>query len=188
MAGSPLILALGAGMLVYWFRYACTLLLRTRTEPGCIARVAAANGLSFLLVRSQLQLGEGPLDGLRKSLDRDYRLLLHLLRNGRSRGFDSMEQRLLLWDHLILRVWYWCVRGISDPQARKALEERSRILTWLAHEVGRTVPADAHPAPQATIMTWHPKWRSSQPSIDSIRFAAKSQKSSLARTTSSKAS
>jgi hypothetical protein len=77
-----------------------------------------------------------------------------------------------------LRVWYWCVHGISAGQARKALEERSRILTWLAHEVGRTVAADGNPARHATIMSWHPKRRSSQRSIDSIKFAVKSPRSS----------
>lgn len=178
MAGSPLIVALAVGMLVYWFRYACTLLLRTRIEPDCIQRVAAANGLTFLLVRSQLQLGEGPLDPMRKSLDGDYRLLLYLLRHARGRGLDSLEQRLLLWDHLMMRVWYQCVRRISATQARKALEERARILSWLAYEVGRTMPADVSPARHATIMMWHPKRHSSQQSIDSIKFAVKSQRSS----------
>jgi hypothetical protein len=178
MAGSPLIVALAVGMLVYWFRYACTLVLRTRTVPEYIARVAAANGLTFPLVRSQLQLGEGPLDVLRKSLDHDYRLLLYLLRHARGRGIDSLEQRLLLWDHLMMCVWYWCVRGVSATRARKALEERARILTWLAHEVGRTVSADVSPARHATIMMWHPKRRSSQQSIDSIKFAVKSPRSS----------
>src|SRR5215472_16794472 len=119
MAGSPLIVALAVGMLVYWFRYACTLVLRKRTESEFVARVDAANGLTFLLVRSQLQLGEGPLDVLRKSLDHDYRLLLYLLRNARGRGVDSLEQRLLLWDHLLMSVWYWTVRGISATLARK---------------------------------------------------------------------
>jgi hypothetical protein len=188
MAGSPLIFALAVAMFAYWFRYACLQVLSTRTESSCIARVAAVNGLSFLLVRSQLALGETSLDALRESLNRDYRLLLYLLRQARGGGYDSIEQWLLMGDHLILQCWYWCVRGFSEDQARKALEERSRILTWLAHEVGRTSTADGSPARQATIMSWHPKRRSSQQSTDSIKFAAKSPKSSWDRTTSSKAS
>ena len=173
MAGSPLIVALAVGMLVYWFRYACALVLSTRTEPDNVARVAAVNGLTFLLVRSQLQRGEGRLDALRESLDGDYRLLLYLLRHARGRGVNSIEERLLLWDHLVLRVWYWFVRAFSTTLARKSLEERSRILTWLACEVGRTLSADGSPARHATIITWHPKRRSSQQSTDSIKFAAK---------------
>src|SRR5262249_7546840 len=62
MAGSPLIVLLAAALLIYWFRYACRLVLNARTEPDCVARVSAANGLSFLLVRSKLQRGEGRLD------------------------------------------------------------------------------------------------------------------------------
>jgi len=173
MAGSPLIVALAVGMLVYWFRYACTLVLSTRIEPGCIAHVINVNGLTFLRVQSQLQTGEGTLDALRKSLDRDYRLLLYLLRHARGRGVDSIEERLLLWDHFALQVWFWCVRAFSTKQARKTLEQRSRILTWLAHEVGRTLPADGTAASHATIMTWHPKRHSSQQSTDSMKFAAK---------------
>jgi hypothetical protein len=173
MAGSPLIFALAVVMLVYWFRYACRLVLGARTEPACIAHVAAVNGLTFLVVRSQLKVREVRLEALRECLDRDYRLLLYLLRQARTRGFDSMDQRLLLSDHLVLCLWYWCVRAISDSKARKVLEERARILTWLAHEVGRTLPADGSLARHDTIMMWHPKRHSSQQSTDSIKFAAK---------------
>ncbi len=188
MAGSPLIVALAVVMLVYWFRYACALALRARTEHDCVAHVAAVNGLAFLSVQSQLRAGESRLAALDKSLDRDYRVLLYLLRHARGRGAGSIDQCILLSDHLVMQMWYWCVRGISAGQARKALQERSRILAWLANEVGRTLSADGSPASHATIMSWHPKQRSSQRSPDSIKFAPKSQKSLSARTMSSKAS
>ena len=188
MAGSPLIVALAVLMLVYWYRYACALVLSARTEPGCVARVAAANGLTFLLVRKQLQSGEVRLDTIRKSLDSDSKRLLYLLRQSRGRGFGSVEMQLLLADHRLMRIWYWMVRGVSTDQARKALEERSRILAWMAHEVGRTLPADGAVATHDTIMAWHLKQRSSQQSADSIKFAAKSPRSLSARTMSSKAS
>jgi hypothetical protein len=188
MAGSPLIVALAVLMLVYWYRYACALVLSTRTEPGCVARVAMANGLTFLMVRTQLQAGEVQLDTIRKSLDSDYKRLLYLLRQSRGPGLGSIEMQLLLSDHRMMRIWYWLVRGISADQARKALQERSRILAWLAHEVGRTLPADGGVASHATIMSWHLKQRSSQQSADLIKFAAKSPKSLSARTMSSKAS
>jgi hypothetical protein len=187
MAGSPLIVALAVVMLVYWFRYACTLALSARTEPACVAHVSAVNGLTFLTVRAQLRSGEARMGALDKSLDRDYRVLLYLLRHARGSS-ASIQQRLLLWDYLLMQMWYWCVRGISGAQARRALEERSRILGWLANEVAHTSPTDGSPTGHATMMKWHPKQHSSQQSTDSIKYETKSQKSLSARTMSSKAS
>jgi hypothetical protein len=62
---------------------------------------------------------------------------MYLLRNARGRGLDSMEPRLVLWDYQVLQVWYRCVHRFSAAQARKALVERSRILNYLAHQMGR---------------------------------------------------
>jgi hypothetical protein len=138
------ILTISVLLLVYWFRYACSLVLSATPESNRIAKVAAANGLKFLAVQTQLKTGEAGLDALSKSLDRDYQVLLYLLRHARGRGLDSIEPRLLLWDHQLLQFWYRCVRRISAAQARKALEERSRILKYLAHQMGR--PADGQVA------------------------------------------
>jgi hypothetical protein len=65
---------------------------------------------------------------------------MYLLRHARGRGLDSMESRLLLWDHQVLQVWYRCVSRFSTAQARKALEERSLILNYLAHQMDRSAP------------------------------------------------
>jgi len=189
MAGSPLIVALAVAMLIYWFRYACALVLSARIESEYVSRVIAANGLGFHEVPTELHAGTRRLDSIRRLIDRDYQLLLYLLRNARS-GTDTerIEQRLLRWHYRVVGAWFWCVRLFSAAQARRALGERVRILNWLAHEVGRTLPADGTPAAHDTIMTWHQKRRSSQQFDNSIRFEAKSPRSSSARTMSSKAS
>jgi hypothetical protein len=140
MATGLLIITISVLLLVYWFRYACSLVLSTKRESDCIAHVAAVNGLTFLAVQTQLRTGDASLDTLSKSLDRDYQVLSYLLRHARGRGLDSMEPRLLLWDHQVLQVWYRCVRRFSTAQARQALEERSRILNYLAHQMGRPTP------------------------------------------------
>src|SRR5579872_3757218 len=137
MAAGLLIITISGLLVVYWFRYACSLVLSAKRESDCIAHVAAVNGLTFLTVETRLKKGDPSLDALSKSLDRDYDVLLYLLRHARGRGLDSMEPRLLLWDHQALQVWYRCVRRFSRGQARKALEERSRILNYLAHQMGR---------------------------------------------------
>jgi hypothetical protein len=137
MAAAFLILTISVLLLVYWFRYACSLVLGTKRESDRIAHVAAVNGLTFLMVQTQLKTGETGLDILSRSLDRDYRVLMYLLRNARGRALNSMEPRLVLWDYQVLQIWYRCVRRFSAAQARKALEERSRILYYLAHQMGR---------------------------------------------------
>jgi len=137
MATGLLILTISVLLLVYWFHYACSLLLGAKRESNRIAYVAAVNGLSFLEVEAQLKIGEIGLDVLAKTLDHDYQVLLYLLRNTRGRELAWMESRLLLWHHLVLRIWYLCVRRISAERGRKALEERSRILNYLAHQMSR---------------------------------------------------
>jgi hypothetical protein len=137
MAAALLILTISALLLIYWFRYACSLVLSTQRQSNHIAQVAAVNGLTFLVVATQLRMGATGLDVLSKSLDRDYLVLMYLLRHARGRRLDSMEPRLLLWEHHFLQVWYRFVRRFSAAQARKALEERSRILNYLAHQMGR---------------------------------------------------
>ena len=137
MAASLLIFTISVLLLVYWFRYACAMVLSTRRESDRIAHVAAVNGLTFLVVQTQLKMGEAELDALSRSLDRDYALLIYLLRHARGRGLYSIESRILLGDYQLLQVWYGCVRRFSAAQARKALEERSRILNYLAHQMDR---------------------------------------------------
>jgi hypothetical protein len=137
MLASLLILTLAVLLLVYWFRYACTLALSEKKELACIARVAAVNGLSFLAVQKKLKTGDATLDVLCESLDRDYRVLRYLLRYAAGRRLRPLEQNMLLCDHRILQIWYRCVRRVSARQARKALEERSRILNHLAHRMGQ---------------------------------------------------
>jgi hypothetical protein len=143
MATGLLIITISVLLLVYWFRYACSMVLSTKRESDFIAHVAAVNGLTFLNVETQLRSGEERLDVLSESLDRDYQVLMYLLRHARGRALDSIEPRLLLWDHQVMQVWYWCVRRFSAARARRALEERSRILNYLAHQMGRMADSQA---------------------------------------------
>jgi hypothetical protein len=135
MLASLLILTLAVVLLLYWFRYACTLALSKKKQTPSVARVAEVNGLKFLSVQARLQKGEiSALDTFCKTLDQDYQVLRYLLRHAMSRRKNhSMEEDMLVWDYRLMRIWYRCVRRFSAAQATKALEERSRILTSLAH-------------------------------------------------------
>jgi hypothetical protein len=135
MLASILIVTLAVVLLIYWFRYACTLALSSQKEPASVARVAAVNGLTFLSVHAELCKGDREtLDDVCKSLDHDYQVLLYLLRHAFSRRhFRTVEQSILVWDYRLMRIWYGCVRRFSTVRARSTLAEQSRILTSLAH-------------------------------------------------------
>lgn len=137
MLANHLIVALGAILLVYWFRYACSLALNAKREPNCLARVAAANGLTFLVVQTKLRTGGTALDELSASLDADYQILRHLLRHAPGRGLATFEQRMLIWDYHIMSIWYRLVARAWDEQARKALDERARIVSYLAQRMAQ---------------------------------------------------
>jgi hypothetical protein len=137
MLAGLVILVLAVLLFVYWYFYACTLTLSAKREPRSIARVAAANGLSFLLVQTKLKDADTTLDALGESLDHDYRVLRYLLRYAAGERAHAIEQWMLFWDYQILRVWYRCARPFSTTQARKALVARSRILSHLAHHMGQ---------------------------------------------------
>src|SRR5215469_5091857 len=107
MLTGPLIVVLAAVLAIYWFRYACRVALSAKKEPDCIARVAAVNGLSFLVVQTKLRLGETGLAALDESLDDDYRVLKHLLQHATAgRRMESLEKRMLVCDYHLMALWY----------------------------------------------------------------------------------
>jgi len=135
---SILIIAFSAVLLVYWFRYTCLLILKTRTTRDYASSVVAANDLSFHEIQERLRDGVAELDPLQKSLERDYRLLSYLLTH--TAGFEvggiTVEQRMLLLDFRLMKLWYGLTRRIAVPQARAALEEMSQVLGQLANAMG----------------------------------------------------
>lgn len=128
-------------MLLYWFRYTCLLILQTRTAARYAGRMAEANRLNFPAVKEQLESDSGVLllDPLRRSLDSDYRILTYLAAHASQLGVQSIEQKLLMADYQVMRVWYALVKGRSDCQARSALKEMSDILTCYAGAMGERV-------------------------------------------------
>ena len=51
---------------------------------------------------------------------------------------------MLMMDYWIMQAWYNVTRAGAPPQARKALEEMSSIVSYFACSVGpRTIPAAA---------------------------------------------
>jgi len=142
MLASLSIVVLAIALCGYWFRYACSLALSSKKEPDCIARVAAVNRLSFLVVQTKLRLGEATLDELHELLEEDYHLLQCLLRHA-PRQLQSLDQRLLGWDYRLMAWWYRAVARFSPREARRALDERSRIVSFLAQRLGEKAASQA---------------------------------------------
>ncbi len=137
MVTSILIIVFSLVLLMYWFRYTCLLILRTRAPKDFSAEVAEANRLAYPLVRERLQQA-AELDPLAESLAHDYRLLSYLLRHtvGLQMGGMTIEQRMLSFDFQLMRVWYALTRNFATSQARFALQEMSDILGHFANAMG----------------------------------------------------
>ncbi len=129
-------------LLVYWFRYSCLLILRNQPERDYARQVATANHLQVFKVQTQLAAAVAgtthSLDGLDKMLDRDYRLLLYLIRHAASfktAGFE-IEQIFLVCDYRIMSVVYKFTKRISVAQGAKQLGEMAEIITRFANLMG----------------------------------------------------
>jgi hypothetical protein len=144
MVSSILIIVSSLVLLVYWFRYTCILILNTKATKDYSLDVAARNNLSFPQVTASLREG-AELDPLRLSLEREYRLLTYLLRHttGAQIAGLTIEQRMLLIDFKLMRLWYALMRPLAARQARAALEEMSRVLGHLANAMGERVATRA---------------------------------------------
>ena len=138
MLSISLIIFFSVVLFVYWFRYSCLLILQNRTSYSLPQ--TSASTLSFPMVQERLRSEENSmelLDQLHRNLINDYRVVCFLLRCSSERGVDPIERRMLMMDYWIMRGWYSLARRIARPQARKALEEISDIVSYFAHSVGR---------------------------------------------------
>jgi hypothetical protein len=140
MISSILITIFSLVLLVYWFRYTCLLILRTKTSRDYSTDVVIANRLKFPEIQSNLlqDPAGAHLDPLHKSLAHDYRLLTYLLRHTAEFqvGGFTLEQRMLIIDFKLMQAWYAIARKFAIPQARKALEEMTNILSHFANAMG----------------------------------------------------
>jgi len=125
-------------LFAYWFRYSCLLILQNRVSFN--QAYAIGSGLTFPVVQERLK-GEARslllLDQLRRDLSNDYRILCFLLRCSSDVGVDPIERRMLMLDYWIMQAWYALARRAALPQASKAVEEMSSIVSYFAYSVGR---------------------------------------------------
>jgi len=133
MIASILIIVCSAVLLVYWFRYSCLLLLRN----------AAPAETPFLDERFSIGMvldsagTEKNLTDLERALDRDYQLLSYLLKHAADLELASIENRMLILDYKLMRVWFRVTRIVAPAQSRKALVEMATALSAVARQAGQ---------------------------------------------------
>ena len=136
MLTSILIIAFSLGLLVYWFRYTCILLLRNSVEEAQSFSPAAQANFHFQDVQDRLG-SEPELDPLNRALRRDFDVLTYLVRHASGLAFESFEERLLVWDYKLMQLWYGVTKTAAPEQARAALGEMASVLTILAGRIGQ---------------------------------------------------
>jgi len=143
VAISIIIIVISTVLFVYWFRYTCVLILRTRNVRDYAKQVAEVNHLSFVTAREQLatasQDRQLAFDRLHESLDRDYRVVSYLLRHAGTHNGQSIEELMLRLDYQIMRACYYLARPFSRSSARQVLIERASIISRLAQAMGERV-------------------------------------------------
>jgi hypothetical protein len=133
---------LSGSLFFYWFRYACVLILKARSARDYATAVAQANALQFPQVQQKLEAitaAQLPgLDALQRAVDRDYKLLIWLIRHGAEFRVSGrqVEHKMLLLDYQLLRAWYTCSRRVSVRRGRHALEEMVNIVRHFAAMMG----------------------------------------------------
>jgi hypothetical protein len=140
--GSLIIAGVSAVLLLYWFRYSCLLIVRSRKEDDLASEVAQANGLSFPDVRAQVDsVPPRSLEALYRSLEDDRRILTYLITHTLEPDVSLMERNLLAMDYALMRAWYKVASVISLVCARAALREMSDLVGCLACAMGRSSAA-----------------------------------------------
>ncbi len=135
MIASFLIIGCSVLLLAYWFRYSCILLLRSQAERAASASAVPDIKFCFAEVQARLQTSE-VLDPLHLSLQRDYEILIYLLRHAAGLSLESFEDHLLVLDYKVMQWWYSLTRIAAPRQARQALYEMASVLSVLARKMG----------------------------------------------------
>lgn len=136
MLSSILIIVFCGALLVYWFRYTCMLLVRQGRDEASSFNPATQASFNFQDVQIRLA-SELQLDPLQLALQRDYEVLTYLVRHASGIALESFEEKLLVWDYKVMRLWYSVTKTAAPAQARAALSEMASVLMILAGRIGQ---------------------------------------------------
>ena len=133
MITSVFIIAISVVLFAYWLRYSCVLLLRNAQERTEVSTVEDER-FSISSVRERLKT-EGDLDPLEHALERDYHVLTYIIEHAADLELASIENKLLVIDYKLMRVWSRLTRTAAPEQARKALAEMASVLSVLVDQM-----------------------------------------------------
>jgi uncharacterized protein YjiS (DUF1127 family) len=134
MIAGILIIAISVVLFFYWLRYSCVLLLRNAQERVAISsalddRFSVASVIERLKTEPEL----GPLE---RALERDYHVVTYLIEHAADLELASIENRLLIMNYRLMRLWSRMTRSLAPAQSRRALSEMASVLSALVHQMG----------------------------------------------------
>jgi hypothetical protein len=134
MVASIFIIGISVVLFVYWLRYSCVMLLRGAQERAETVTVVDQR-FNISAVLESLQT-EADLEPLERALDRDCRMVTYLIEHAAGLELASIENKLLVFDYKLMRVWSRLTRTLAPQQSRKALSEMAAVLSVLVAHVG----------------------------------------------------
>jgi hypothetical protein len=138
MITSVFIIAISVILFVYWLRYSCVMLLRSAEERGEMSKCADER-FNVASVRERLKT-EGDLDPLEVALERDYHVVTYLIEHAADLELASIENKLLVLDYKLMRLWSRVTRTVAPQQSRRALCEMASVLSVLVGQMGDQTP------------------------------------------------
>ncbi len=134
MFTSVFIIAISVVLFVYWLRYSCVMLLNSAQEHGEMPAIGDERfNVSSVLERLKT---EGDLDPLERALERDYHVVTYLIEHASALELASIENKLLVLDYRLMRLWSHLTRSVAPQQSRKALSEMAAVLRVLVGQMG----------------------------------------------------
>ena len=136
MVTSVFIIAISVILFVYWLRYSCVMLLRSARERAEIPTVADERfNVSSVLERLKTESDLAPLE---RALERDYYVVTYLIEHAADLELASIENKLLVLDYKLMRLWSRLTRTVAPQQSRKALSEMASVLSVLVGQMGES--------------------------------------------------
>ena len=134
MIASIFILVISLGLLAYWLRYSCVFLLRSAQERWD-SQPVQDNRFNLRAVMDRLNAGSD-LEQLERELERDYSVVSYMVEHATDLKLDSIENRLLVIDYKLMRIWSRLTRTLAPQQSRRALAEMASVLGVLVGQMG----------------------------------------------------
>jgi predicted AAA+ superfamily ATPase len=136
MISGVLIIAISVVLLAYWLRYSCVMLLRGAQERSGMRTVADERfNAPSVLKRLKTEADLAPLE---RALERDYRVVTYLIEHATDLELASIENKLLVFDYQLMRLWSRLTRTLAPQQSRQALSEMASVLRVLVGQMGES--------------------------------------------------